>query len=64
MKKEPPSKGRILGWRLARTLDIEHLRALSGRGTSFAGTGGCDGQGRGADGTAVDCVEGNDTWKC
>lgn len=55
---------RILARKLATELTSEKLQKVGGQGTSYAGTGSCDAQGRGEDIEAVDCCIGDDTFKC
>lgn len=64
MRKEVAPKARVLARKLAKELTAEDLKAIQGCGTSFYGTGGCDGAGRGADARAGDCVDGPDTFVC
>ena len=55
---------RVLARRLATNLTREALQRVCGEGTSYSGTGSCDAQGRGEDIQAVDCCNGNDTFRC
>ena len=64
MKVRKVSEGRVLARTLAKELSDSDFRKVCGEGTSYAGTGGCDAQGRGADVNAVDCVDGSDTFRC
>jgi hypothetical protein len=63
MEKREVSSKRVLARRLAKELNDKELLAVGGRGTSYAGSGGCVG-GLGADVTSVDCCDGPDRFAC
>lgn len=53
---------RIFARRLAREVTNQELAAVSGRGTSWYGTGDMDTQGRRADWEQADCTQGWDRY--
>lgn len=63
MEKKKVGFKRVLARRLARELSTEELSAIGGRGTSYAGTGGCV-DGRAGDVAGVDCCDGPDRFAC
>lgn len=58
------SNHRVLARRLASDFTPAELKQVGGQGTSIAGTGSCDAQGRAEDIISVDTTPDADTYDC